>query len=205
MTTVAIGRSAQKRQQILKSAIELFISQGLANTSMDEVARHAGVSKQTVYAHFGSKDELFVAAIESKCVVHQLSEDMLNDPSSPEQTLKEFARHFSEMIISPESMHVFKTCVSQADTHPEISRLFYDAGPAHVLSLLTGYLAQVEPLGNYSFGNCHHAAIRLCLMLFGEAKLRLEMGLDVHESEQERLEYVQDTAVMFLKAYRIQA
>ncbi|MCL1036419.1 TetR/AcrR family transcriptional regulator [Shewanella submarina] len=202
MSTVAVSRSAQKRQQILSSAIELFTSQGLPNTSMDEVAKHAGVSKQTVYAHFGSKDELFVAAIESKCDVHQVSEDMLSDPTSPEQTLACFARHFGEMIVSPESMHVFKTCVSQADTHPEISRLFYDAGPANVLGLLAGYLAEVEKHGQYRFGNCHHGAIRLCLMLFGEMKLKLELGLDTSDLEAEREAYVMDTAAMFLKAHR---
>ena len=202
MSTLATSRSAQKRQQILSSAIALFTCQGLPNTSMDEVARHAGVSKQTVYAHFGSKDELFVAAIESKCVVHQVSEGMLTDPGNPEETLANFAHHFAEMLISPESVHVFRACVSQAETHPEVSRLFYDAGPAHVLALLTGYLTQVEKLGKYRFGNCHHSAVRLCLMLFGEMKLKLELGLDTSGLEAEREMYVLDTAAMFLNAHR---
>ncbi|MGI2259537.1 TetR/AcrR family transcriptional regulator [Shewanella sp. GXUN23E] len=200
--TAGPGRSAKKRQQILSSAIELFTSQGLPNTSMDEVARHAGVSKQTVYAHFGSKDELFVAAIESKCVVHQMQADMFVDAAHPEKVLADFAHHFSEMIVSPESMHVFKTCVSQADTHPDVSRLFYEAGPAHVLAMLSGYLEKVQQRGEYWFGNCHHAAVRLCLMLFGELKLKLELGLDAGELYLEREGYVADTATMFLNAYR---
>ena len=66
-----LTRSEQKRLQILEAAMELFCGQGFPNTSMDEVAKLAGVSKQTVYSHFGSKDELFVASIESRCVVQR--------------------------------------------------------------------------------------------------------------------------------------
>lgn len=65
---IPMSRSEQKKQQVLVAAIDLFCRQGFPHTSMDEVAKQAGVSKQTVYSHYGSKDDLFVAAIESKCV-----------------------------------------------------------------------------------------------------------------------------------------
>ena len=95
-----LSKSEQKRVQILHSAIDLFCHQGFSNTSMDEVAKHAGVSKQTVYSHFGSKDDLFVASIESKCVVHQLTENLLVDASQPEVVLTIFAQQFGAMIVS---------------------------------------------------------------------------------------------------------
>ncbi|MBP7665126.1 MAG: TetR/AcrR family transcriptional regulator, partial [Shewanella sp.] len=59
-TQLPLSRSEQKRQQVLVAAIDLFCRQGFPHTSMDEVAKLAGVSKQTVYSHYGSKDELFV-------------------------------------------------------------------------------------------------------------------------------------------------
>ncbi|AZG72626.1 TetR/AcrR family transcriptional regulator [Shewanella livingstonensis] len=200
---IPLSRSEQKRAQILESAIELFCHQGFPHTSMDEVAKHAGVSKQTVYAHFGSKDDLFVSAIESKCVVHQLTDNALIDASRPQQVMLLFAQQFGEMIVSKEAMTVFKTCVAQAETHPEVSRLFYDAGPKHVLGLIRNYLKKVNELGEYFFENPHESAVRLCLMLFGELKLRLELGLEIEDLHATRQQYLQDTAEMFLRAHKV--
>src|SRR5258708_20840717 len=59
------GRSEQKRRMILQSAEELFLTRGFDGTSMDEVAVHAGVSKQTVYNQFPNKAALFVQIIKS--------------------------------------------------------------------------------------------------------------------------------------------
>jgi TetR/AcrR family transcriptional regulator, mexJK operon transcriptional repressor len=197
------SRSEIKREQILHSAIELFCIQGFPNTSMDEVAKLAGVSKQTVYAHFGSKDDLFVAAIESRCIAHQLTGNLLFDPKHPEVSILRFSRQFGEMIVSHETMAVFKTCVAQAESHPELPRLFFNAGPKHVLGLLSGFLQQVDKQGAYHFPKPHDSAIRLCLMLFGELKLRLELGLEVEELRLSRDAYIEETAQMFLRAHRV--
>ena len=59
------GRSEQKRHTVLQSAEELFLTRGFNGTSMDEVAVHAGVSKQTVYNQFASKASLFVEIVQS--------------------------------------------------------------------------------------------------------------------------------------------
>ncbi|MGX9463356.1 TetR/AcrR family transcriptional regulator [Shewanella sp. A14] len=198
-----LSRSEQKRIKILESAMELFCHQGFPHTSMDEVAKHAGVSKQTVYSHFGSKDDLFVAAIDSKCAIHQLTNAALIDATQPQRVILMFAQQFGEMIVSKETITVFKTCVAQADTHPEVCKLFYDAGPKHVLGLIRDYLKKVNQYGVYYFANPHESAVRLCLMLFGEVKLRLELGLDIGDLLSARQEYLQDTAEMFLRAHKV--
>ncbi len=53
------GRSARKRQAIMEAATALFLRDGYRNTSMDQVAADAAVSKQTVYKHFADKEQLF--------------------------------------------------------------------------------------------------------------------------------------------------
>lgn len=52
-----------KRESILDAATELFVRHGAAGTSMDAISERAGVSKRTVYNHFGSKDALFEAIV----------------------------------------------------------------------------------------------------------------------------------------------
>ena len=56
-----------KRQAMIRAAQDVFVNKGLEAASLEEVAAHAGVSKLTIYNHFGSKDELFVAALMEKC------------------------------------------------------------------------------------------------------------------------------------------
>jgi AcrR family transcriptional regulator len=51
------------RARILKAAREIFFRDGFADTSLDEVAARAGVGKGTLYRHFESKAELYVAVL----------------------------------------------------------------------------------------------------------------------------------------------
>jgi len=204
MVHSSLSRSEQKRFQILQAAIALFCGQGFPNTSMDEVAKKAGVSKQTVYSHFGSKDDLFVASIESKCVVHQVTHELFIDPRQPLSALMQFGAYFGEMIVSPEALDVFKTCVAQSDSHPELSKLFFNAGPQHLLELLENYFERVEAIGEYRFGHLRNAAVQLCMMLFGEMRLRLELGLPVDDISAGRSEYITSSVNMFLRAYRVE-
>ena len=48
---------------VLRAARRAFLAGGFGAVSMDAIAREAGVSKATVYAHFGSKEELFGAVV----------------------------------------------------------------------------------------------------------------------------------------------
>lgn len=57
-------QAAQTRALVLAAATSLFSSKGWSGTGMREVAREAGVAVETVYANFGSKTELLLAAID---------------------------------------------------------------------------------------------------------------------------------------------
>ncbi|WP_306326286.1 TetR/AcrR family transcriptional regulator, partial [Streptomyces venezuelae] len=55
-------RAARKRQAIVRAARDLFLREGFG-VGMDAIAAEAGVSKVTVYNHFGSKEALFTAVV----------------------------------------------------------------------------------------------------------------------------------------------
>ncbi len=65
MTPTARRRLAPevRRRQVLDAAIAVFSEEGLHGASMDAIAARAGVSKPSVYAHGGTKDELFAACL----------------------------------------------------------------------------------------------------------------------------------------------
>src|SRR5271165_4750911 len=59
--------AASKAESILAAAKRSFLAAGFGAVSMDAIAREAGVSKATVYAHFAGKEELFGAVIAREC------------------------------------------------------------------------------------------------------------------------------------------
>jgi len=59
-----------KAEQVLEAASSIFCEQGYGSASMDAIARQAGVSKATLYAHFAGKDQLFAAIVGAACRSH---------------------------------------------------------------------------------------------------------------------------------------
>lgn len=55
---------AQRREQILGIARELFAKRGYENTTVDEIASEAGISKPVIYEHFGGKEGLYAVVVD---------------------------------------------------------------------------------------------------------------------------------------------
>jgi len=55
---------ADTKSRVLEAAARVFAASGYANSSLDKVAEHAGMSKGAVYWHFSSKQDLFLALLE---------------------------------------------------------------------------------------------------------------------------------------------
>jgi len=76
-------KKEQTRSAILKAALHLFSKKGYDNTSIDELARLAGVGKGTIYTYFQSKSEIFLAFCEEQLqFVYQELADK-SDPDAP--------------------------------------------------------------------------------------------------------------------------
>jgi AcrR family transcriptional regulator len=60
------GRAKETHDRLIRVAGELFYSEGIRASGIEAVARQAGVTKMTLYAHFGSKDELVTAYLEDR-------------------------------------------------------------------------------------------------------------------------------------------
>lgn len=64
--TSASDRSAEdpRRRELMEAALTVFTRLGFRKASMDEVARAAGISRQGLYLHFATKEELFRASVQ---------------------------------------------------------------------------------------------------------------------------------------------
>jgi AcrR family transcriptional regulator len=68
----------QKKEAFLDAAEKLFAEKGFENTSIDEVVKHAGLTKRTLYQYFQSKEDLFYAvALKGARLLSEASFDAL--------------------------------------------------------------------------------------------------------------------------------
>ena len=94
-----------KRASILEAAKRLFLDQGYQGVSMDQIATAAGVSKLTVYSHFGDKETLFSEAIAAKCREVLPDELFVSPPEGPlHEQLCAIGHAFFALITSEEAI-----------------------------------------------------------------------------------------------------
>ncbi len=87
---------SRKRNEIIRAAEDVFTGKGYELASMDAIAQQAGVSKRTVYNHFGSKEKLFETIIDELLAQRRMLEAI---PYDAEKPLAEQLRAFAEAEI----------------------------------------------------------------------------------------------------------
>jgi len=196
-------KSEEKRALIQHAATELFCEKGFAATSMEQVAKQAGVSKQTVYSHFGSKDELFTDAISCKCIAHNIV-DLVNDKlDNPQQALTEIATNFIALMTSQAAVEMHRTCVAESVTYPHVSRLFYEAGPERMINELDKVMSEFVKRRLLDIDNTRHAAVQFLCAIKGEICIQLEFNVETTNSPDQINQYIENTVAMFIRGYHI--
>ena len=170
-----------KRAAILDAAKQMFTRQGFEGTSMDQIAAAAGVSKLTVYSHFGDKEALFGAAVESHCDTGLPPALFEPSPATPlRERLLAVGRAFFTMISSPEALAGHRMlCTPQLAGSP-LSQLFWDAGPQRVQTAFGTLLQRRIAAGELAIDDhpdaIHRAASQFCSLLKGEPHAMLVFG-----------------------------
>ncbi len=190
---------------IMEAAGALFMKNGMAGTTMDDVAQAAGVSKLTVYNHFGNKGDLFQSVLRKKCESHvgtPLLEQLTGDDI--EQDLIEIGKAFSGIIFSEEAMAMHRVVMSESPKNKDISRLFYEAAPRQVYCHLTTYLQRLEQSGKFHFPDLSRAVDIFTSLFQGDLYLRTLLGLHPKPTLDELEALAQENTQVFLKAFAIQ-
>ncbi|MGO4713542.1 TetR/AcrR family transcriptional regulator [Bradyrhizobium sp. 2TAF24] len=108
--------------------MRLFLERGFDATSVEEIAKQAGVAKRFIYARYGDKAELFIAAAEHSFLGSL--EDTLHaiKPShrGVERDLYEFGQKWVTMALQPEAIALHRLFVSSAPQFPDIAKRFVE-------------------------------------------------------------------------------
>jgi len=187
----------EHRSRVLRAATTSFLARGYAS-SVDDIARRAGVAKQTVYHHFPSKDELF------KAVAHDLTKRVLveleAEPRDLRAALVRFALAYRERVLGVQGIATFRTVMPEIQRFRALARSMYAASAGEMVRQLAHYLGRAMDAGRLRRDDPQFAAELLLGMLVGHDRIKRLFGvLSRNGSDTERSAQIIDC---FLRAYK---
>jgi TetR/AcrR family transcriptional regulator, mexJK operon transcriptional repressor len=193
-----------KRAAILDVAKRLFPIHGFDGVSMDQIAADAGVSKLTVYSHFGDKESLFIAAIGARCEEQLPAALFLNGLEGElREQLEAIASAFFALVTSDEAiaMHRMMTMPGTGDSRAR--ELFWQAGPQRIKEEFADFLDARVALGELDMDDTYRAASQFFCLLKGEQHMQLLCGMCAGgRPPQDEIErHLAATIDFFLRAY----
>lgn len=192
-----------KRNAILEAAKRLFLIESYDGVSMDQIATEAGVSKLTVYSHFGDKESLFGAAVTAYCEQHLPPALFEPAPATPlRERLIEIAAGFYEMISTPEAIQIHRLLCSPQVVESPLSNMFWEAGPQRLHDEFAELLRRRAQAGEVEVEDPQRAASQFFSLAKGEPHAMLMFGCG-NVSEAELKLHFEATATMFLRAYAV--
>jgi TetR/AcrR family transcriptional repressor of mexJK operon len=195
-------KDLEKRAAILDAAKTLFLAKGFDGTSMDAIAASAGVSKLTVYSHFGDKDRLFKAAVVSRCDEQMPAAMFAVAVGTPaRQALLTIARGFHGLIHSDEAIALHRMMIANAGQSPHLAELFYEAGPKRTLDGFERYLQAAVQAGQLDIHDIPRAAEHFFVLCKGLAHMRRLVGCGGACKRQDRDAHLDSVVDLFLRAY----
>jgi len=171
------------RQRLLNAARDLFVRQGITQTTTRQIADLAGVNEVTLFRHFGSKQGLLLAVFGELGVFSGIADLPLEaDPASSHGSglqailLRYVHTCFRALVDNPE---LVRSLVGEAGFYSEEHRRALRGGFAQAQEQLTNYLQQFPSPELRSAGpaRLHAAAGVLHLMILGAAVLAVTAGL----------------------------
>lgn len=191
-----------KTEAILEAAAKAFGESGFL-TPMDEIARRAGVSKQTIYNHYGSKADLIRAIVEQRVgeITAPLTAPDAHD--HPEEALAGFGRVMIEMLIKPRGNSLLRMTIQASDDMPDLARAFYEAGPRTSRRLLSAFLRDETEARRMAVDDPDLAAEFFAGMVIGGHQVAglLGQGRDLPAAEIDRI--AREAARRFMRAYAV--
>ncbi len=129
----------QTRCHIMSTALDLFCSQGLAKTSLTDIARAADLTRGAIYWHFKNKDELFISLWQELCspLAHQLDACLNPDEPDPLGQLRLFFEGVLHSFIHNPAQRQMFTILFNLESLEGGSHLIARAYPQPVRQLLS--------------------------------------------------------------------
>lgn len=189
-----------KREAIMQAATHAFFDRGYAAASIEQIAQEAGVSKVTVYNHFGDKRGLFAASVEAECgrMRHHFSLGEL-PRGSLRRRLTAIGEALVEFLSRPEMVRFERRIAAETERNPDLGESFLEAGPHRMLRSLTGLLVALRDAGDIELGDPALAAEQFASLCKGIGDFERRFGRPNDEVRNQAR--IAGAVELFCKAY----
>ncbi|QFP64430.1 TetR/AcrR family transcriptional regulator [Brucella anthropi] len=189
---------------IVEAACELFVELGFQATTLDKVAKRAKISKLSIYRHFENKEALFSAAIAARC--HQLfaPQPFLEGvEGSAEEQLMAAGSSLLRTLLSPDVRSVEAMVMADKTNQKSLSKLFYEAGPAHVIEQIEALLRQLHSKAVVNVPDPLQSARLFAALIKGSDLLMIARFDEARAEDDNEIEsYCRSAVAMFIAAHR---
>jgi TetR/AcrR family transcriptional repressor of mexJK operon len=201
-----VQRSADKRAAILEAAATVFLSGGYLGASMDDIAEMAGVSKQTVYVYFSSKETLFAAM--ASALSNDASDRVHNNVAQFREGddlanyLTDYAVRQLQVVLTPRILQLRRLVIGEVGRFPELGAALYAGGPGRAIASLATTFERLAARGLLSVRDPLLAATQFnWLIMSAPLNRAMLLGDAAIPSPNELQEHASEGVRMFLAAY----
>ncbi|ODT86157.1 TetR/AcrR family transcriptional regulator [Phenylobacterium sp. SCN 70-31] len=200
MPRIAGRIDLSKNEAILDAAVEVLTERGVS-ASMEEIARRAGVSKQTIYNHYGSKAELIRALMARR--VHEITASLETPGAAenPREALAAFARILLEMAMTSRAVAFMRMAMLDATRLADMGVAVFEAGPRASRRKLAQFLALETAAGRLNCPDPQEAAEFFAGMVLGSYQTASLLGVDTTLDDFRIDRLAREAAHRFLRAY----
>ena len=132
-----------KEQEVLDVATEYFLQHGFRGASINAMARSSGISKESIYRYFSSKQQLFEAVIGRELIEYRRSLHRL-DPALRSMELRPALITIAETILgiitTDRTLALRRLIFDEATRSPEVGQHYYKIGPAQAYEVIESVL-----------------------------------------------------------------
>lgn len=185
-----LQNAEQKQQDIVIAAEALFLRQGYGVSSMDQIAQEAGVTKQTVYRYFASKNELFGAVMQRVRMAE--AEPWRFGGGAIADELSGFASYLLGFHLQAQALGLYRIMLTEA-AQDDLLATFKNQGPQQVLQPLIEYLSQQTQLEDAVF-----CAQMFATMILAPRNQMLMSNTNVMKKSAQK-DHVLKVTMLFLK------
>lgn len=190
-----------KRAAILAAAKQMFVQLGFEGVSMDQIAAEAGVSKLTVYSHFGDKGNLFSEAVRAHCEASVPAALFEPAPSVPlRERLLAIGHAFVAMVMTPDAIAAHRILCAPQVAGSGLADRLWEAGPRPLQASFAALLERRMQAGELDIPDPARAASHFFTLLKGEPHTQAVHGLPVGDSGCSDA-HVESVVDLFLRAF----
>lgn len=189
----------ETRGLISDAARQAFMVSGFAGTSMDDVARAAGISKKTLYRLVPTKADLFQTSITDRIAKFMLAVDPAAVGSLPvDVALARIMEEYGRLTLSQETVAIQKLVIAESGRFPDLAANFFQEAILATQRVLTAYLRLQCERGTLRLEDPDVAAGMLRGMMTMEPQRAAMMGQRALPTEAEIVERAHGCTLLFL-------